>query len=72
MTPDSLPPLAYSVEETLRLLGICRPKLYQEINAGRIVARKLGTRTIILADELRRYLNELPKFTPRQDKPNDA
>jgi excisionase family DNA binding protein len=58
--------LAYSVEETLRLLGICRPKLYQEINAGRIVARKLGRRTIILAAEVHRYLDALPQIEARE------
>lgn len=59
-----VPPLAYSVEETLRLLGICRPQLYKEIRAGRLVARKLGRRTLIPADEVRRYLDALPRLQP--------
>lgn len=62
----ALPPLAYSVDETLRLLGICRPKLYEAINAGRIVARKMGRRTLIPAAEVQRYLNELPVYQPRE------
>ena len=60
-----VPRLAYSVEETLRLLGICRPQLYREINAGRIVARKMGRRTLIPATEVQRYLDELPAYQPR-------
>jgi len=51
---------AYTVREALRELGIGRSKLYEEIASNRLRARKLGKRTIILGDELRRYLSALP------------
>jgi hypothetical protein len=52
-------PLAYSIDE----LPFGRTKAYAEIAAGRLNAVKLGTRTLILADELRRYLASLPAAT---------
>jgi excisionase family DNA binding protein len=51
---------AYTVREAQRELGIGRSKLYEEIAANRLRARKLGKRTIILGDELQRYLSALP------------
>ncbi len=49
-------PLAYSVKEACRVSSIGRTALYQHISAGRLEARKLGRRTLIPADSLRRLL----------------
>jgi hypothetical protein len=54
--PDKL---AYSLDE----LPFGRTKAYSEINAGRLKAVKVGAKTLILADELKRYLNSLPAAT---------
>lgn len=51
---------AYTLREVLKELGIGRSKLYSEIAHGRIRAKKLGSRTIILGIELQRYIDELP------------
>lgn len=40
--------------------GMSRTKLYGEIKAGKIEARKLGNRTVITADEMDRYVASLP------------
>jgi excisionase family DNA binding protein len=40
--------------------GVSRTVLYQEIAAGRLRARKVGTATVILADDLRAWLESLP------------
>ena len=53
---------ALSVIQVLELTGISRCTLYQEINSGRIVARKLGNRTLILESDLERYLDSLPRI----------
>ena len=53
-------PLAVSIEEAARMLGISRTLLYDEIKAGRIKTKKIGSRTIIEVEELRRYLRERP------------
>ncbi len=52
--------LSYTINEACESIGIGRTKLYREIDEGRIKPRKLGKRTIILADDLQNYLNSLP------------
>lgn len=54
--------LAVPILEAIRLSGMGRTKLYQEINAGRIKARKLGKRTLIEMRSLRAYLDALPPY----------
>ncbi|MTI42029.1 DNA-binding protein, partial [Roseibium hamelinense] len=36
-------------------------KLYEEIRAGRLVATKIGRRTIILDEDLKAWLDALPR-----------
>jgi hypothetical protein len=38
-------------------------KLYEEIRAGRLVATKIGRRTVILDDDLQAWLARLPKLS---------
>ena len=54
--------LAYSVEEFGAVAGLGRTKLYAEIAAARLRARKAGKRTVILAEDGRAYLASLPEF----------
>jgi excisionase family DNA binding protein len=51
---------AYSIAETLALTGLGRDKLYRMINAGQLPARKAGRRTLVLATDLQRFLEDLP------------
>lgn len=51
---------AFTIKEACREIGIGRTKLYQEIAAGRLIARKANKRTIILHEELQSYLQALP------------
>lgn len=53
-------PLAYSPRDFSRLFGIGKTKLYEEIKEGRLIARKVGSRTIILAEDARSWLRALP------------
>jgi len=53
-------PIALSVSEACAVARIGRTRIYEEIRAKRLPARKNGRRTIILADDLRRYLEALP------------
>jgi excisionase family DNA binding protein len=50
-----------SVAEACAIAGIGRSKLYEAIASGRLTARKLGKRTLILRDDLRKFLQALPK-----------
>lgn len=51
-------PLAYSIRDAVAVSSISRPRLYQLIREGKLESRKLGRRTIVLADSLRRLLEE--------------
>lgn len=51
---------AYSIEEFSKRQGFGRDKTYDEIRAGRLKAKKAGRRTLITAEEERRYLDSLP------------
>jgi hypothetical protein len=41
--------------------------VYEAIKSGELTARKRGRRTIILSDELRRWLESLPSITPKSN-----
>ena len=51
-----LEPLAYSVNEAIRVSSLGRTRLYQLINEGKLEARKVGKRTLIPAARLRRLI----------------
>jgi excisionase family DNA binding protein len=51
----------FSVEELRRLTGLARTTLYAEIRAGRLVARKVGRRTVVLRRDFENWAAELPR-----------
>jgi excisionase family DNA binding protein len=55
-------PLVYSIPEACSLAHTGRTALYQAINSGALPARKRGKRTLILDEDLRRWLQSLPSF----------
>lgn len=55
---------AFTVEEFAVLNRISRSQAYKEIAAGRLIARKLGARTIITAEDGQRWRESLPKMVP--------
>ncbi len=54
------PPLAYSVEEAAARANCGRTTVFAAIKSGALKARKIGRRTIILDEDLRRWLVSLP------------
>lgn len=63
-----LQPQAYSIQDTCTILGIGKTKLYEEINAGRIPAKKYGRKTLIPASSLDQWIAQLPDLpTPIND-----
>ena len=53
-------PLADSVAGAAKRLGISRSAIYLELQAGRLVGRKAGRRTLIENTEAVRWLTSLP------------
>ena len=47
--------------ETAALLGIGQTKLREEVSAGRLIAKKIGSRTIITKFHRKLYLESLPQ-----------
>ena len=50
----------FSIPEACLIIGAGRSSVYEALNAGELTARKMGRRTIILKQELLRFLSELP------------
>ena len=60
-----------SIAEASHVAGIGRTKLYEAIGAGQLAVRKFGKRTIILREDLTRFLAALP-VTNAEIKPLSA
>ncbi len=50
----------YKISEVSKQSGVCRTKIYEEIAAGRLKARKIGRSTIILSNDFEAWLTSLP------------
>ena len=52
--------LAYTYDEAAQSAGLSVYKIRDHVQNGRIVAKRDGKTPLILADELKRFLEELP------------
>jgi excisionase family DNA binding protein len=57
----SEPRISYSVNEAAKAAGIGLTKLREEIRASRLIARKLGKRTLINVEDLNAWAADLPR-----------
>ena len=55
------PPQLHSIADTLQRIPVGRSKLYEEISSGRLTVVKIGRRSFVSDNELRRYIDSLPK-----------
>jgi excisionase family DNA binding protein len=58
---------AYSIDEAAKMSGVCRTRFYQILNDGLVPAKKCGKRTLILEEDLQKFLQELPAYKPQKD-----
>jgi excisionase family DNA binding protein len=58
-------PAAYTIAEACAVAGIRRTTLYKEIRSGDLRAVKIGGRTVILVNDLRRWLDGRPPIIPK-------
>jgi hypothetical protein len=56
--------LAFSIGDLSWVTGTGRQLVYDEINAGRLVAKKIGRRTVIRRDDIERWLASAPVVEP--------
>jgi excisionase family DNA binding protein len=59
--------LLHSIAEACSAVRIGRTALYEAINSGKLRAVKRGRRTLILDDDLRRWLQTLPAFAVKSN-----
>ena len=56
--------LAHTIQEAVALSRASRTGLYQALQKGELRAVKRGTRTLILAPDLKAWLDSLPAYRP--------
>jgi excisionase family DNA binding protein len=55
-------PLALTIHEARVLTGLGRTKLYELLKTGKLPAKKVGKRTLILRSDLEDFLASLPRY----------
>ena len=55
-------PRAYSIPDVMHALSVGRDKIYGLIREGRLPARKIGRRTVVLESDLQAFLESLPRL----------
>jgi excisionase family DNA binding protein len=65
-----VPCIAVSLDEAARLLSVGETAIFEAISTGRLRTKKLGARTLVLTEDLRKFARELPdrpvRRTPAQ------
>ena len=54
---DDKPRLAYGIEQAVEATSVGRSLLYEQIKAGKLKTFKIGTRTLIAAEDLNAWLD---------------
>lgn len=57
--------LSFTIEEACTVTGIGRTKLYEVLDSGKLPAKKLGKRTLILKTDLMVFLSSLEAYSPQ-------
>jgi excisionase family DNA binding protein len=63
--------LSYSVKEACAACGFGKEKIYAALHAGELAGKRIDGRTIILREELEKWLREKPEYSPRKIRSNE-
>lgn len=58
-------PIALTIAEVCAASRIGRTRVYEAIRTGELPARKHGRRTLVLSEDVRRWLEALPTIDPK-------
>lgn len=52
--------MAVGIPEAAQMIGLGRSSIYKLFDEGKLIPRKSGKRTLILVEDLERYVKSLP------------
>lgn len=52
--------ISVTVPEAVQMIGLGRSSIYKLFDEGKLIPRKSGKRTLILVEDLERYVKSLP------------
>ncbi|WP_374620450.1 helix-turn-helix domain-containing protein [Devosia sp.] len=58
---EGLEPIAVSIAQACKVSGLSRPTIYRCVASGQLPTRKLGARTLVLVEDLKSFLRNLPR-----------
>jgi len=56
-TTDTLQPISYSINNAIAVTGLSRAGIYKAMREGTLPFKKFGKRTMILAEDLHKYIH---------------
>ena len=65
--PADASPLAFTIAEVVSKTRLGERTIYRHITEGSLIARKFGTRTLILAEDLQAFLQSIPCIPAKKD-----
>jgi len=61
-TNERVTPLAYTIKDAVKVTGMSRTRLYEELKSGRLVAKKAGRSTLIPHESIEAWLKNLDNY----------
>ena len=57
---NSILPISMTIDQATNYTGIGRASIYRAINDGKLTPKKYGKRTLLMTEDLERFINTLP------------